>query len=374
MEILGGINQMTEDIGAILTISGGFNIKTQHIENQIAIGNSSNYYVKNKLLEWSAFQDKYYENGKLVDIQKNYNNFLCVLNDIFPLPIYTTDENEILFLINNIYNAKDDKLMNALTNSINMFDTLYSSIRHLFMIYKVYVENRIEIFVKLRNDYIQKFKLSNKTNNFMELVDRWNSIDIENKINTSSTILFFNFPSHDTTLEKTIPKIHWEINDNPKDSKHIHSKITQFLAIIKKNKFSYIGYCPYAAIHRFKLLLKFPIKELNQLIQLLDYNHKHKNINTACSNIVNKIVQLTPALTYLSTTGLKIKRVKTPNINKFPKISQIQKIKIYEKYINAFVKLYKDMLPHLVTKEKKINNLAININNIAKEFQKLQML
>ena len=249
-EILGGINELPSNTN-VLTVSGGFQ-STKHIENRVSIGNASKMYLKNKMFEWTAFKDTYYTKNKLDD--KHYKQLLCVMNDIFPLPIYTTDENEILFLINGIYKANSQEIMNALVKSTTIYSPLQASIRHLFMIYKIYLEKLIEKFVVARNKHIDEHKLKNDKNNLNRLIARWNSIDAENNINTSSLMLFFNFPPPNTKLEKSIPQLEWDIKGN--------EEIDAFHKAIKKSKFNYIGFCPHVPIHRFKLLLQFPVKEL----------------------------------------------------------------------------------------------------------------
>jgi len=58
--------------------------------------------------------------------------------------------------------------------------------------------------------------------------------------------------------------------------------------------------------------------------------------------------------------------VKVDDISSFgKKMSVEKKIKCFEKYIAAFLKMYKDLIPHMAKKERAINNIAISINDIA---------
>jgi hypothetical protein len=356
-----------------ITVSGGFTCKNKHLEHNVVIGDITKHFVKNKIIEWDTFKSTYYKNDKLD--QKHYPQFLNVLNNIYPLPIYTTDENELLFLISNIYKAQPLEIINALLKSVNIYQPLKSSIRHLFMIYKVYIEKMIEIYVDLRNQYINKFKLqkNNELNDFDELVTRWNIIDDENQVNTSSITLFFNFHPSNVNFAKTIPKIIWKIKS--KDTKHdnINKLVTTFLNEIKSENFEYVGYCPHADIKRFQLLLKFPIKSLIDLIKSIDYGNKYSNINNTCKKIIKKVIDLDPKVNRINNaikSNIVIKRLKVKDIQKFAKREKIQqKIACYEKYVDAFLKLYKDIIPHLIKKEKYINELAISINLIACDLQ-----
>ncbi len=371
--ILGGINSIPGGT-SILQVSGGFTLKSEHIENRVLIGNLAKTYIKNRILEWTTFQETYYKKGKLSS-DKDYKNLLCVLNDIFPLPIYTINEDELLFLIKHIYTASPTEIMTALTKSTPLQAPLQASIRHLFMTYKIYIEQSIELFVHLRQDYMKKRNLlkSANSNEFMKLVDRWNSVDMENKVNTSSLILFFNFPPTSAKLEKTVPQINWNI---PGATILVNKSITAFLAAAKKHKFSYGGFCPHAAIERFNLLLRFPIKELLVAINAIDFNKKYSDINDKCNTIIPKVVALQHKARDLhKAPEIKLsdrKLSKKLDISKFAKSASVaDKTHVFEEYIKLFMKLYKEIAPYLVEKEKKINNLAMGINVVAKDLQSL---
>jgi hypothetical protein len=371
-ELFGGFDTLAGG-SKTLTVSGGFTKNNKHVEHRIIIGDITKNFVKNKIIEWDTFKHTYYNNGKID--QKHYNNFLNMINDVYPLPIYTTDENEILFLVSNIYKAKPIEIINALMKSVNIFISLKSSIRHLFMIYKVYIEKMIEIYIDLRNQYIDKSKLSktNETNDFNELSTRWNIIDAENGVDTSSPILFFNFHPSTIKFEKSIPKFIWGIKSSDPKHKKVNNAANDFLNIIKKNNFEYVGYCPHASIHRFKLLLKFPIKKLIDLIKIIDCDNKYPDINNSCNNITKKIISLQPKISMINNSikpTIKIKLMHVKDIQKFPKGTKIpQKIKCFEQYIYAFIQLYKDLIPHLIKKEKLINKLSIDINLISEDLQ-----
>ena len=351
-----------------ITISGGFTLENKHKEHSIAIGNLSKQFIKNRIIEWDSFKHIYYINNKLDP--KYYDKLLNALNELIILPLYTTEEEELLFLINNIYKSKPHQIINGIMKTVNIYSPLNKTIQHLFMIYKLYIEKLIEKFVDLRNKYIVHFKIKNNDHNkFDELIAQWNIIDVENKINTSSTILFFNFHPKTIKLEKSIPKIIWNIKSNDKNHKKVNNFIDEFLNAVKQAKFEYIGYCPHVAIERFKILLTFPIDKLINMIKVIDYENKYINIDKLCNDTVKKVLDLHKKIDCINNAikpELHISKKNIKEIVKFPKNTSTEyKIEYFEKYINAFLDLYSEIIPHLIKKEKYINNLAIGINSIA---------
>ena len=370
--ILGGLDKLVNNNQQILTISGGFNKKTQHIENNIVIGNMTKNYVKDKIVEWTSFKKIYYKNGKLDPIY--YDKFLSELNNIFFLPSFTDNDNELIYFITNIYASTPDEIANGMIKTINIYDPLKHAIRYLFISYKIYIENLIEIFVNSRNHYIEQEKLNDINNNFDELVEKWNRIDIENKVNTSSPILFFNFPNRDIVIDESVPRIHWEIKKT-----NNNEKINKFLKIINDSNFYYPGFCPFVAIQRLLLLLKFPVNKLIEII--LDLNHKYKKnkykkINKLSLEIVKNIEKLTPHVKNIyNFDKIKISQKKMPRMNKFPKLEPVKnKIKLFETYIELYIKTYKDIMPFICKKESYINDIALEINNIAKDIQNITVV
>ena len=369
---LGGFNTITETIN----ISGGFTIDNVHVENSIVIGDITSNFIKNKIIEWDTFKSTYYKD-KLLD-PNYYNKLLNTLNNIYILPTYTTNENDILYMINTIYNSTPIEIINGILKNINIFQPLKLSIKHLFMIYKVYIEKLIEIYVNSRNLYVSNIK-DVELNNFNELTAKWNIIDAKNNIDTSSPILFFNFPPSHINLEKSIPRIIWTINSNEPTHKKINNLIDKFLTEIKNNNFEYVGYCPNAISHRFQLLLKFPV---NHLINIINELHNKTNItklNRQCDNsIILKIDALSTEIEVINKTipsdlSLKHKKtIKDFDIKKFPSSMKVpQKIKCFEQYIKAFIQLYTDLVPYIIKKEKCINKLAVDINTVSNAINNL---
>lgn len=377
--ILGGIDTVVGE-NSHLQVSGGISTKNTHINKYISSGNKSKTYVKNKIIEWDSFKEVYYINGTLDD--KYFKNILKTANDILPLPIYTIKYYDFIYMADTLYNEDLDKISNALINTYDIYDPFKQSIRFLFMSYKVYIENIIEIFVKFRNLHVD----SNEILNFNELIEKWTFIDLENKTETSSIILFFNFPPSSLTLDSTIPIIKWKIHNkkNPQIYKKYNKLIDEFLNRVKTLKFQYIGFCPYVSVKRLFAIFNFPTSQLLQAIYELDKISKNpqkfkKKINIKCNCIIKNIGKLqknmnmikTPViLSYSKKKYTKPICLQQTNCNS---IHKSNKIKNLEKYIELYLHLYKKTLPAISKREVLINNvsqslseISINIQNILK--------
>lgn len=366
VEKLGGIDKIADSNTIIISIVGGFNKKLNPISQNYVVGNITKDFVKNKITEWETFKNVYYEHDKLKT--KYYDKLMDVMNNIFSMPVYTESDKELIYMITTMYNSSDEEFFNGINKSLNLLEPFKLTLRHLFMSWKLFLEKLVEIFVLLRNSYIEKQNKKepkNKENNFMELVEKWIEIDMENKTDTSSPILFFNFPPKKVNLEKSIPKIEWQINGAPKN---ITDMIDTFLKSIKQNEFGYCGFCIHAVIERFKLLMDFPFSELLNIIYALSSNK---------DNIIQKLKIITKNIKSLSLQicniknmkSIKINRPKVPPAKDFPKNPK-DKIQFYEKYIKAYLNIYQQILPNLVKKEKLICELSLKVNIISNDITK----
>jgi hypothetical protein len=399
-EILGGIDSTDPtNTTNVISIVGGYNKYLNPYESKMVVGDTIKSFVKNIIIDWDSFKNTYYVN-KLLE-NKYYNKLLETMNNLFPLPFSTNNDTDMLYMIYTIYTSPSHKICNSIEKHVNLLDPFKKTMKYLFMIWKLYIEKLIELFVNLREKFISMNDLSknistpNKLeyvrNDFNKLVNKWSDIDEENNIDTSSVILFFNFPPKSINLEKTIPKIHWNIK-NPKDevketSPLINStvvaaldkKINKFLNAIKKSEFEYLGFCPHIVIKRFKVLLLFPTGDLLDIISDLNQILKNKsNPSDLCQQIYKQSIPVIKKFNEVSNDicklkpicNIKLKKEKLCSVDKFPNKTYL-KIKCYEKYINAYINLYKQLLPHLTKKENLICKISVIINVISNDIQKI---
>lgn len=373
--ILGGIDTSVTGENFHLQVSGGISTKNNHINKYISSGNKSKTYVKNKIIEWDSFKEVYYKNGKLDT--KYFNNILKTANDILPLPIYTKNYDDFIYMADTLYNTKLNKISTALINTYNIYDPFKQSIQFLFMSYKVYVENIIEIFVKLRNLHVNPKDVVN----FNELIEKWTFIDLKNNTDTSSIILFFNFPPLSLTLDSTIPTLKWKIlhKKNPQLYKKYNKLIGEFLHNIKITKFQYIGFCPHVSIKRLMALFNFPMSQLLQAIYELDkISENSQKIKTRLDPVCNCIIK------HIEKLKKPMHIIKTPVILSYSKIDLLKhtfdsttksgQIKILEKYIKAFLHLYEKTLPEISKREVLINNIAQSLSEISINIQNIKKI
>jgi hypothetical protein len=371
---LGGVDTLYgSDVQKTVEIVGGFDKDLNLITENIVICNITKTFLKNKITEWDSFKEVYYINGKL-DI-KYYNKLIETINNIYLLPFYCSDEKELSNIISNIYNGSDKQIYTAISNTLNLLEPIKPVIKHLFMSYKIFIEKLIEIFVKLRNDCVD----DSHTNDFKLLLEKWNAIDMENKINTSSLILFFNFPPKKVNLENSIKKIEWvickantneantnEANTNEANTCEANNLIDKFLNKIKSNNFYYCGFCPFIPLERFEILLRFPTNDLINIIKLLDTkNIYEKSINEA-NTTINDISKLNNCINEINTLG-NINIIKKQLPKEKVTADKVNNIKFFKKYVELYLDLYKQVSSVFIKKEQYICALIKKINNISKE-------
>ena len=385
MDYLGGLDELSGAHNS-MTVFGGFSTSGV-IENTAIIGEKTKTFIKNKIIEWDSFKNVYYKNNILDP--KHYAIFLQVIPNIFLMPEILQsnplDDTKLLFTIDKIYKSKPIEIMNAIEKTIDINSTIKYAIQHQFMIYKMYIEKLIETYINLRESYISEHNLSatNKENKFNDFVHKWNVLDTKNKINTSSPILFFNFPITgpkklvNIEIEKTIPKFDWYIKTK---NKKITESIQLFISALNKSKFEYLGFCIHDCINRFKLLLTFPAAELVQLITLIngDQSKIIKAQNDLYILIISKISNLSEQITHIQNikNTINTKDVhKDLSKNKLcqfnPKTPISDKIKCFEFYINAYLQLYIDLSTYIIKKEKSIVKLSTDINSVSQLIQSI---
>lgn len=358
-EVIGGIDANIPDNGNIITISGGINVNNNHIEKDIVIGNKTKIFVKNKFIEWDSFKSVYFTKNNLPD--KYYDKLLKVAISIITFPIYTECDNNIVYMAHKIYNESSKNISNAIIRNLDIYSTFKQSVKYLFMSYKLYIERLIERFLYLKNN------ITGKQIDFDKMVNTWGELDIKNRTNSSSIILFFNFPPRDTRMEKNIPRIEWKFPKKPKYAK-LNKLTDNFLRNSKD--FQYLGYCPYVSIDRLLALIKFPARHLRQIVCEMEV------MDNSRYEIKKKYTLITKEIISLGKTISKIKQPISPQIKKkkLPKKlkgSTQQKVKIIISYIEAFLKLYKDISPDISKKERQINKVSGKLCKISKGIQEI---
>jgi hypothetical protein len=368
LNILGGIDTISDDSKVSIATLGGFDKKMAPTKHNIIIGNKMKTFVKNTNTEWQTFKDVYYKDGKLEP--KYYDKLINVMNNIFPMPLYSESDRDLVYMISTMYNSTSTNICIGMENHLQLLYPIKSTIRYSFMTWKVLFEKLIELFSILRTQYISKHKLGskNKENNFDELVDRWVSIDNENMTNTSSPILFFNFPPADVNIEDSIPKLNWEIKGS---SDQIKKAINEFMKKVKSNEFIYKGYCGNVVIERYMLLMQFPYNNLLKIILLLNNNYDYSNINKQFLTTKKELNTLHKQFDHIKTyKHVTINKMQVPTAKSFPK-NPPDKIKFYEKYINAYLNMYNQLTHDFIKKEKLICDASVSLNVLTNDLYKL---
>jgi hypothetical protein len=357
---IGGIGSIQSN--QTINIVGGFDSKLQITEHKMAIGAQSKFFVKSKIIEWEAFKDTYLDKKKL-NI-KFYDKLIDEINTIIPFPSYANESEDLAKILIDIYQAKTHLIINGISKHLNMFSPLELTIKHFFMTWKVFIEKQIELFVHLRNNYIESKKLTGSSNDFSKLINHWDKVAIENNLQTSSIIILFNFPK--VLIEKTVPKIDWHIKGDP-----INKDINKFLDLIATRKFEYVGFCHYKPIERLILLLNFPIQALCEINKKLDIESQFTNIYILPKKECKQIQCMETKLNKLNCT--KFKADSFPKPPKPLKIytNQNNNTNFFMEYMEKYIQMYKILLPCLVKKEELINDLSICINLFSNDIQNL---
>jgi hypothetical protein len=366
LTILGGINKLAGKHSTIKTVGWFDKTLTPH-DHTVCVGEKTKTFIKNRIVSWDSFKNVYYKNGKIDP--KYYENFMRVMDKIFILPLYTINDNDMLYMIDKFYNAEPIQIYNGINTTLALLEPFKMTLHHLFMSLKMYLEKLIESFVAARELYIESHNLGNKnkSNEWDTIMDRWISLDIEHSVDTSSPILFFNFPPKTTPLDKSVTKIEWHIIGA--DNKIINM-VDKFLNNVKKREFAYYGFCKRMPITRFKLLMAFPFDTLLKIIFTLN-SRNNSSIVKYSNTITKKIILLRDKICAIEKPGtIVLKRKKVPSIEEFPNDIK-DKIIFYEKYITAYLDLYNQYIPIFIKKEKLICELSSDVNLVSDNIQQL---
>ena len=313
-------------VGGVSAVDGGtteYKLNVDYLDN----------YLSTKIKLWDSFNKNYTDK----EMRTKKQNLFNLAYDIAPNNLASYKS------IVDTYNSHD--LIKTIFNDMDILKPIRKTLRHLFMTWKSYIESIIQIFVDNRNE------LDVAKNNFDKMLQIWKDLDDEHEIDTTSFILFFNFPPKNFEL-KNVPKIDFSIKSNS----HIS-------AFNKKTKdFYYKGYCDFDIINRWDLLLKFPITELIAA---------NNSISKTKIPKVNKIyVEMHKTVADINKHINKLLILFKTEIKKSVYVDESKDdVNQYKDIISAYIKVYKDINPiyknvknEVVLISKLINDISTKIN------------
>ena len=324
-----------------ISIIGGLNKDRSPKLYELNIGEKSKYFIESNTRAWASFKKTYSTDDKL---QKNYlQHLINAISIILPINSFIIDYDIIIDIVNIIFDVSNEELINGITNYL-VIDYIEDSIKTLFFAYKVYIEDLLDKYSKLRNIYIKKHNTKDKLNDWSDIYGKWDSYDKSYELETSSLILFFNFPNIE--LKEEVPKLNLDIQGID-------------LPLNKIKKFEYKGYCRLVPKERLNFLLNFPVNDLIKSIEMIS---AEKNDKKKTKKILKEIKILNSKLELLKKpSDLNFKK---PEI---PKESN-NTIQFITNCGDATIALYNIIKKPLMDKEKKIEEISISINNISKLF------
>ena len=349
----GGLSQLDDPI-----ISGGSILQLDNLN--IVVGDKTNLTLLDMNLEWDSFLKTYWDDITKTEYTKKY---IDTITGIFNLP-NINDTDQLLQLLKKIYKLNDTQHINGFIKQHSIYKSLSITSKYLYMTWKTHLEELLYLFNDLRTEYIKKFypNLTSKINNIDELKKKWNEFD---KLYNNSSLLLYAFLNKKEWVSKNnnkkhIPKFHLSINKKDKKNK-IDYLIKKLKKKIKKNNFTYSGFCQYYPVYRLKELFKFPIKELLKCIKFLQSNvSPHINI----SKIYNYCI-IYDKLTKLNIDEIKkpipiIKENKRNNPQKQPIINEIKW------YVEELLKIYSRLSDQIIEQEKYYIKITKTFNEINK--------
>ena len=302
------------------------------------IKNMSLNKIKNNFIHYYSFKKTYFKSKKLND--KYITDLENVIYEVTPL---IKDEKSLLRQIEQFYNMDENHIFENLLIYFSVHSIKNVAYESLFFSYKKLIEHVLEEFIKLR-------KTINDDNDMDLLLEDWNTYDENNKINTSSTLLYFMFNNHDTK-----EKYKWNTNKND----NIDKKITVFLDKVKEVDFKYIGFCPYDSLNRLMILMKFPLKELLDCIPSNPIIIKYNDLVTF---IKDNRYYLKYKLSIPTIKEIKLKRIDLSDIKK--KIQKTRLIEIYINFLEYIFDCYIKYASYLIQTEKKFYDFEKKIEEL----------
>lgn len=216
--ICGGYNSVGKNKSQTIDIYSGGDKYSR------AVGEDCEFHMRDMLISLKYIElDDLDDYGKREDIFKK-------LSDIFRLK--ESREEGIIKEIKYLLSLSDEKLSYIYAGRFKLYFVFSDSVRSLFMSMKDYFQDQVKILADELNI------------DFKAYVNKWNQIDKKENIDSSSVVLY---------------QLGKDKNFIEDMSKETHNSKTLINYITNKDKWSYLGFCPYVPTLRMRHLLDFPL-------------------------------------------------------------------------------------------------------------------
>jgi hypothetical protein len=249
----------------------------------------------------------------------------------------------MLPMVKKIYYLPDETHITLMMKQFMIYEPVSLAIYALFTTIKKHFEHLVERFIELRNMYINKYKISVKTNDWPARVAEWNDLNVRYRLESSSVILLFLNPP-----KKLKSGIHYKISP----------EFEQLITNLKNSihEFHYGGFCPKVPTERLSKLLTFPLNEFVAIIQALsaslNIEEKLPNYEQA-ETAITKIFADKPALPKIPN---ELQRKEPPVIS--------DQLKLIQWYVDNIFNLRKQLLTYGRLYENYYITLAHSINAV----------
>lgn len=264
---IGGLEPKETDRFEIMPINGVNYVLSEKFKSKLLAN----------ILDWETFLEIYNNN---IDKENMLNQIIKLLD----IKEVSSLLEVMLPLLKKIYLMPAMAHISCMMKQFMVYEPLSIAVRELFTAIRQHYENIVELFIKTRNNYINQYE-GGKPNDFHTLLDKWNTINGEQSLESSSVILLlFNHKKFG---------IHFTIKCNKKNIKNIRKEChnaDKLCNVLKAEcrKFKYMGFCPKVPYKRLAALLQFPIASFVRAIKAMDetvifpnYNLIEKQIATA---------------------------------------------------------------------------------------------
>lgn len=325
---IGGL-EPTEEDGEILTIDG-----TDYIVND-----KFKTSLRDNILDWGTFLEVYSDGLTFKDLYQEINKILYIKDEDSIKDIFAD-------LVKKIYYLPADAHIACMTRQFAIYEPVSNVLRGIFMRIKAHYEHLVERFIMLRNSHIAKHKYKVKTNDWDQLLSKWNHYNDKYNLDSSSVVLLFLNPP-----DGIKSGIHYKIP-------HMEEHIDRLRA--KVQSFHYKGFCPKVPDERLRFLLQFPLDEFTSIIKQLDKESKFPDYDNLEKNMQDIIKQLPPRPTYKD----EITREDPP---------EIDDIDLIKWYTTKILELRKQLLPAGTAMEKYYIDVSKELSKILELLEQLHI-